>query len=232
VADQRWETTEFLGSNGAELAVQFLNDADRQGPGEASATLRNDGSAGLMYLTPGSLGTSTSQTWILKQLPGPDGAQAAVQLLNGADRQGPGEASASLRSDGSAGLIFLAPGSLAMSASPAWYFQPEPAPDGAQLAVQFLNDADRQGPGEASVTARGDGTAELIFLGPGSLGTSTAPTWVTTEFTGPNGAQDAVDFLNAWPQQPGPGEAVGWLPGDGSAAVIFYLARPIGIVHP
>jgi len=34
-----------------------------------------------------------------------------VQLLNGADSQGPGEASASLRGDGSAGLIFLAPGS-------------------------------------------------------------------------------------------------------------------------
>lgn len=96
--------------------------------------------------------------------------------------------------------------------------------------MQFLNEADRQGPGEASVTARSDGTAGLIFLGPGRLGTSTEPTWVTREFTGPNGAQDAVDFLNAWPQQPGPGEAVAWLPGSG--AVIFYLTGPTGIVHP
>lgn len=173
MADQRWEFAEFPCPNGAELLVQFLNATDRQGWGEASATLRNDGTAGLIYLTPGSLGASISPTWILKQLPGPDGAQAAVQLLNGADRQGPGE---------------------------------------------------------ASVTARSDGTAGLIFLGPGSLGTSTEPTWVTREFNGPNGAQDAVDFLNAWPQQPGPGEAVAWLPGSG--AVIFYLTGPTGIVHP
>jgi hypothetical protein len=47
---------------------------------------------------------------------------------------------------------------------------------------------------------------------------------------GPDGAQDAVDFLNAWPRQPDPGEAVAWLPG--SRAVIFYLAGPTGIVHP
>ena len=230
MADQRWEFAEFPAPNGAELLVQFLNATDRQGWGEASATLRNDGTAGLIYLAPGSLGASISPTWILKQLPGPDGAQAAVQLLNGADRQGPGEASVSQRGDGSAGLIFLAPGSLGTSTSQAWYLQPEPAPDGAQLAVQFLNEADRQGPGEASVTARSDGTAGLIFLGPGSLGTSTEPTWVTREFNGPNGAQDAVDFLNAWPQQPGPGEAVAWLPGSG--AVIFYLTGPTGIVHP
>ena len=111
-----------------------------------------------------------------------------------------------------------------------WEFAEFPAPNGAELLVQFLNATDRQGWGEASATLRNDGTAGLIFLGPGSLGTSTEPTWVTREFNGPNGAQDAVDFLNAWPQQPGPGEAVAWLPGSG--AVIFYLAGPTGIVHP
>ena len=153
-----------------------------------------------------------------------------VQLLNGADSQGPGEASASLRGDGSAGLIFLAPGSQGTTASQTWYFQPEPAPDGTQLAVQFLNEGDKQGPGEASVTTRGDGTAGIIFLGPGSLGTSPYPTWVTREFDGPNGGQDAVDFLNDPLLQPGPGGAVAWLPGSG--AVIFYLTGPGGIVHP
>jgi hypothetical protein len=226
MADQKWETMEFAT---AELAVQFLNEHG-QGPGEGSATLRHDGTAGLIYLAPGSLGTSTSQTWIHKELPGPDGTAAAVQLLNDAPGQGPGEASASMRGGGSVGLIFLAPGSQGTSTSQAWYFQPEPAPDGTQLAVQFLNEGDKQGPGEASVTTRGDGTAGIIFLGPGSLGASTEPTWYTREFDGPNGAQDAVDFLNAWPQQPGPGEAVAWLPGSG--AVIFYLAGPTGIVHP
>ena len=64
-------------------------------------------------------------------------------------------------------------------------------------------------------------TAGLIYLAPGSLGTSTSPTWFTSEFPGPNGAQDAVAFLNEPPQQ-GPGEAVGFIRNDGSA-VIFYL---------
>jgi len=228
VADQRWETTEFLGCDGAEQAVQFLNDADRQGPGEASATLRHDGSAGLIYLTPGSLGTSTAQTWILKQLPGPDGGQVAVQLLNGADRQGPGEASASLRGDGTAGLIFLAPGSQGLTTEYTWYLFEPSAPDGAEQVVQFLNE-NGQGAGQASVTVPSDGSARLMYLGPGSLGTGTALTWRTREFAS---AQDAVDFLNGpGLDQPGPGEAVAWLPGDGNGAVIFYLVNA-GIIHP
>jgi hypothetical protein len=244
MAYQVWEYQEFDPPNGAEQAVQFLNDPDRQGPGEvASATLRNNGTVGLIYLAPGSLGTSTSQTWILKQLPGPspDGENLAVQLLNAADQQGPGEASATLRDDGSVGLIFLAPGSLGTpnpdtGNSQTWYwqeFEPEPNVDvtGAQLAVQFLNEADRQGPGQvASLTARGNGSAGLLFLGPGSLGTSTSPTWTAAEF---NSAQDAVAFLNGTHdplQKSGPGEAVGFMPGD--SVVIFYLANPTGIIHP
>jgi hypothetical protein len=38
-------------------------EEDLQGWGEASATLRNDGSAGLIFLAPSSLGMSTSQAW-------------------------------------------------------------------------------------------------------------------------------------------------------------------------
>jgi hypothetical protein len=233
--NQVWEFAEFFAPNGAEQAVQFLNEG-RYGAGQvASATLRNDGSAGLIYLTPPSLGTSTSQTWVLKQLPGPDGAQLAVQLLNAADRQGPGEASATVRGeDSSAGLIFLAPGSQGTSTSQTWLTTSFSGPDGAQQAVQFLNEAERQGPGQAIVTPHSDGEADLIFLGPGSLGTSAEPTWVTKEFPGPNGAQDAVAFLNQPLLPPGPGEVVGFMPGEpgNDSAVIFYLAFPTGIINP
>jgi hypothetical protein len=224
--DQRWETTEFYDSDeatGAEQLVQFLNE-NRQGPGEASATLRH-GSAGLLYLTPGSLGTSTSQTWIYKELPASDGTAAAVQLLNGEPRQGPGEASASLRGDGSVGLVLLAPGSQGTGTEYAWW-PFEANADGAHQVVQALNE-NRLGPGQASVTARSDGSAAAIFLLPGSLG-STPQTWLTSEFAT---AKDAVDFLNGLPglDQPGPGGAVAWLPGGspvlGSSAVLFYLAN-------
>ena len=222
--DQRWETTEFKDSDeatGAEQLVQFLNE-NRLGPGEASATLRH-GSAGLLYLTPGSLGTSTSQTWIYKELPA--SAAAAAQLLNGEPRQGPGEASASLRSDGSVGLVFLAPGSQGTGTEYAWW-PFEANADGAQQVVQFLNES-RLGPGQASVTARGDGSAAAILLLPGSLG-STPQTWLTSEF---GTAKEAVDFLNGLPglDQPGPGGAVAWLPGG--SARLFYLANE-EIIHP
>ena len=38
--------------------VRFPERALRQGAGEASVTLRNDGSAGLLFLEPGSLGNN------------------------------------------------------------------------------------------------------------------------------------------------------------------------------
>ncbi len=57
--------------NGEDNAVIFLNEADRQGRGEATATLRNDGSVGLFYLVPGDLGTSTTPTWESENYPAP-----------------------------------------------------------------------------------------------------------------------------------------------------------------
>jgi hypothetical protein len=221
--DQRWETTEFKDSDeatGAEQLVQFLNE-NRLGPGEASATLRHDGSAGLVYLAPGSLGTGTAQTWIHQEL---SDTAAAVQFLN-ANGLGPGEASASLRGDGSVGLVFLAPGSQGTGTEYAWW-PFEANADGAQQVVQFLNES-RLGPGQASVTARGDGSAAAILLLPGSLG-STPQTWLTSEF---GTAKEAVDFLNGLPglDQPGPGGAVAWLPGG--SARLFYLANE-EIIHP
>jgi hypothetical protein len=40
-----------------------------QGRGEASVTLRNDGSAGLIYFEPGSLGEETSPSWLIAEFP-------------------------------------------------------------------------------------------------------------------------------------------------------------------
>ena len=115
MADQTWQFRAFPAPNGEQAAVTFLNEPLRQGAGEASATLRNDGSAGLLWLEPGSLGESDAQTWQSKEFPAPNGEQAAVTFLNEPLRQGAGEATATLRNDGSAGLLWLEPGSLGES---------------------------------------------------------------------------------------------------------------------
>lgn len=222
--DYVWETTEFYDSSeatGAERLVQFLNQ-NGLGPGEASATLRY-GSAGLIYRSPGTLGTSTAQTWTHQEFS--DTAKAA-QFLN-QNGQGPGEASASLRGDGTVGLVYLAPGSLGTGTEYAWWVIEAPSPDGAQQVVQDLNEF-RVGPGQASVTARGSaGTAAAMVLLPGSLG-STPQTWTTSEFAS---VQEAVDFLNGLQglEQPAPGGAVAWL--GGTSAALFYLA-PVSLIQP
>ena len=89
MADQIWQFRAFPAPNGEQAAVVFLNEPLRQGAGEASATLRNDGSAGLLWLEPGSLGESDAQTWQSKEFPAPNGEQAAVAFLNEPLRQGP-----------------------------------------------------------------------------------------------------------------------------------------------
>ena len=155
------------------------------------------------------------QEWQFAQFPGPNGHQDAVTFLNEPDRQGRGEASVTLRNDGSAGLIYFEPGSLGFDTSPAWLVAEFPSP---QEAAGFLNLDPRQGAGEASVTPRSNGTVGLLYLEPGSLGASTRQTWLTAEFPS---AQDAVAFLNAAPRQ-GAGEAAGFVRNNGSA-VIFYL---------
>ena len=130
----------------------------------------NDGTAGLLWLEPGSLGESTAQTWQFREFPAPNGEQALVSFLNEPFRQGAGEATANFRNDGTAGLLWLEPGSLGESTEQTWQVQEFPAPNGEQAAVNFLNEPLRQGPGEASVTPRGNGTAGLLWLEPGSLG--------------------------------------------------------------
>jgi hypothetical protein len=119
MANQQWQHSEFS-VNGEQQAVAFLNLPLRQGAGEASVTLRNDGSAGLIWLEPGSLGDGTQQTWQPREFPAPNGAQEAANFLNEPLRQGRGEASANLRNDGSAGLVWLEPGSLGTSGAQAW----------------------------------------------------------------------------------------------------------------
>ena len=175
MADQIWQFQAFPAPDGEAAAVKFLNEPLRQGRGEASATLRSDGTAGLLWLEPGSLGEGTEQTWQFQEFPAPGGEAAAVNFLNEPLRQGRGEASATLRSDGTAGLLWLEPGSLGEGTEQTWQFQEFPAPGGEAAAVNFLNEPARQGPGEATVTPRGNGTVGLLWLEPGSLGDATAP---------------------------------------------------------
>ena len=225
MANQQWQHSEFT-VNGEQQAVAFLNLPLRQGAGEASVTLRNNGSAGLIWLEPGSLGESTQQTWQSSEFPAPNGAQNAVNFLNEPARQGRGEASATLRNDGSAGLIWLEPGSLGNGTGQAWEVTEFSGADAEQQAVNFLNASPRQGAGEASVTPRGNGTVGLIYLEPGSLGEGTEQDWHCKDFPGPNGAQGVLNFLNASPRQ-GRGEASCFVRNDGSAAV-FYLEPGTG----
>ena len=121
MADETWRFGQFPAPEGAQDAVTFLNEDARQGRGEASATLRNDGTAGLLYLEPGSLGADTEPTWFFAAFPAPGGAQDAATFLNENPRQGRGEASATLRSDGTAGLLTWSPAAWARARSrPGW----------------------------------------------------------------------------------------------------------------
>jgi hypothetical protein len=221
MADETWQFAQFPAPYGAQDAAAFLNEDARQGRGEASATLRNDGTAGLLYLAPGSLGAASEPSWLFADFPAPGGAGEAVTFLNENPRQGRGEASATLRNDGTAGLLYLEPGSLGAGTQQAWLAVEFPGPKGAQAAAAFLNEAPRQGRGEASVTPRSDGSAGLLYLEPGSLGAGTQQAWQYKDFPGPEGEQAAAAFLNASPRQQA-GEATGFVRDDGSA-VIFYL---------
>ena len=99
--------TNFTPAQGTAGAVTFLNEPLRQGVGQLSAIARSNGSVGLFFLEPGSLGTSTQQTWVFQDFPTTD---AAVTFLNEAPRQGAGEASAFARNNGSVSLFYLEPG--------------------------------------------------------------------------------------------------------------------------
>ena len=140
MANQTWQFRNFTAAEGTAGAVTFLNEAFRQGPGEASAVARNDGSVGLFYLEPGSLGTGTQQTWFFRNFTPAEGTAGAVAFLNEAFRQGPGEASAVARNDGSVGLFYLEPGSLGTGTQQTWFFLNFTPAEGTAGAVAFLNE--------------------------------------------------------------------------------------------
>ena len=81
--------------------------ASRQGPGEASAVARNDGSVGLFYLDPGSLGTGTQQTWVFRNFTPAEGTAGAVAFLNEPARRGPGRQARSLATMARSGFFIL-----------------------------------------------------------------------------------------------------------------------------
>ena len=110
MANQTWGFRNFTAAEGTAGAAAWLNEAPRQGPGEACAVARNDGSVGLFFLEPGSLGSGTSQTWFFRNFTPAEGTAGAIAFLNEAPRQGPGEASAFARNDGSVALFYLEPG--------------------------------------------------------------------------------------------------------------------------
>jgi hypothetical protein len=168
MADETWQFAQFPAPYGAQDAAAFLNEDARQGRGEASATLRNDGTAGLLYLAPGSLGAASEPSWLFADFPAPGGAGEAVTFLNENPRQGRGEASATLRNDGTAGLLYLEPGSLGAGTQQAWQYKDFPGPEGEQAAAAFLNASPRQQAGEATGFVRDDGSAVIFYLEPGS----------------------------------------------------------------
>ena len=143
-----------------------------------------------------SLGAGAIPAWERREFPGPNGAKDAAIFLNEPDRQGRGEATATLRGDGTAGLLYLSPGSLGFTNTHAWQYGEFVGP---KQAVDFLNDPARQGRGEATVTQRKNGTVGLLYLEPGSLGASTAHAWCFKDFSAPYGVRDALAFLNAHP---------------------------------
>jgi hypothetical protein len=110
MANQTWLFRDFTAAEGTDTVLSFLNLAPRQGFGEASAVVRADGSVGLFYLEPGSLGGGTQQTWLFRGFTAAEGTAGALTFLNLAPVQGPGEASATAQNTGEVALFYLEPG--------------------------------------------------------------------------------------------------------------------------
>src|SRR5258708_8688354 len=89
MADQVWQFRAFPAPNGEQAAVIFLNEPLRQGRGEASPTLRNAGTAALLWLEPGSLRDGTGQTWPSPHFPAPTLPAPVFPLLTHPSRPHP-----------------------------------------------------------------------------------------------------------------------------------------------
>jgi hypothetical protein len=84
-------------------ALNWLNAAPRQSAGEVCATLRNNGTVGLLTVFPPTL--SPLKQWFSQDFPS---ANNAVTFLNTNPTKSAGEVSATIRNNGTVGLIFLA----------------------------------------------------------------------------------------------------------------------------
>ena len=165
MADLTWKYQNFTSAEGPAEAVSFLNKAPREGPGEVSATPRNNGSVGLFFLDPGSLGTSTEPTWKYQNLTPAQGPAAAVTFLNvEANEIGSGLISAIARGDGSVGLFYLEPGGLSRGITPDYAYLNFTPAEGPAAAVAFLNEMGANRAGYASAYARDDGSVSLFYL--------------------------------------------------------------------
>ncbi|MBV9012067.1 MAG: hypothetical protein JO281_09745 [Pseudonocardiales bacterium] len=100
--DQQWFFDNFASVTDA---LNYLNESPAQGPGEASAIARNDGTVGLFFLAPGS--ENSGQQWSFRNFASV--ADALGFLNNNVPVEGAGEVSANARNDGSVGVFYLSP---------------------------------------------------------------------------------------------------------------------------
>ena len=100
---QRWYPVSFATT---AAAVHWLNLNPVQSAGEVAATARNDGSVAMLTILPPTNPLHPPQhQWAFQNFPS---QAAAVAFLN-QNGQGDGEASATLRNDGSVGLFYITP---------------------------------------------------------------------------------------------------------------------------
>jgi hypothetical protein len=100
---QHWLSISFAS---AAAAVSWLNLDPIQSSGEVAATARNDGSVAMLTILPPTDALNPShQKWAFQNFPS---QAAAVAFLN-QNGQGDGEASATLRNDGSVGVFYITP---------------------------------------------------------------------------------------------------------------------------
>lgn len=220
VQAETWVFRTFTSAQGPAAVATYLNEPMRQGAGEVSLGVRGDGSLELYFLEPGTLGSSATPSWMYENFTAVQGPAAVAHFLNEPMRQGAGQANVFIRGDGSLGLLYLEPGTLGETAVQQWMYENFTGPQAPTRAVAFLNEAPRQGRGEACVFMREDGSVGVLYLEAGSLATSTQQTWFYRPFTADEGPAAAVAFLNASPRQ-GPGEACICVHRDGSVGLFF-----------
>jgi len=97
---QQWFFIEFPSVNDA---IVWLNTPGIQAAGEVCATVRNNGEVGMLVLFP-SINPPPVKRWHFQNFPS---TNAAATFLNGGSPKLAGEVSATIRNDGTVGLIYL-----------------------------------------------------------------------------------------------------------------------------